>query len=97
MSLSPEETEKVKELFKKYDINHNKVLEKSEFIKGFKELIKSLSTEEQQEEEIQNIAEEAVVQFDLDNNGELNLEEFSQLIAFLISEKGLNLEKIESN
>ncbi len=94
-SLSKEEREKVEDLFKKYDANKNKVLERSEFFHGFKELIKTLSTESQSEEEIQNIAEEAVVQFDLDKNGELNLEEFADLIAFLINEKGLNLDKID--
>lgn len=94
-SLSKEEKEKAEILFKRYDINKNKVLERSEFFQGFKELIKSLSTESQSDEDIQKIAEEAVVAFDLDKNGELNLEEFSDLIAFLINEKGLNLDKID--
>ena len=40
--MSQKEKEKIKVLFDKYDENKNGVLEKSEFLKGFKELIKLL-------------------------------------------------------
>jgi len=49
----------IKEVFDKFDENHNGILEKEEFYKGFVGLIKSLA-EGQTEAEIDKIAEEAI-------------------------------------
>ena len=49
----------IKEVFEKFDENHNGILEKEEFYKGFVGLIKSLA-EGQTEAEIDKIAEEAI-------------------------------------
>ena len=41
--------------------------------------------------EIDKIAEDAISNFDLNQNGTIEFNEFCQLISFLINEKGLNL------
>ena len=83
----------IKEIFDKFDDNHNGILEKEEFYKGFNQLIKSLA-EGQTDEEIQKIADEAVAKFDLNGNGQIEIDEFNQLMYFLISEKGLSVDDI---
>ena len=83
----------IKEIFDKFDENHNGILDKKEFFKGFSDLIKSLA-EGQDEKEIEKIAEEAIEKFDLNHNGEIELEEFNQLMIFLINEKGLSLDEL---
>ena len=83
----------IKEIFDKYDVNHNGVLDKEEFYKGFAELIKTLR-EGHNDEEIQKIAEEAIEKFDINHNGQIELDEFIQLMYFLIIEKGLSLDEI---
>ena len=88
--MSDKEKVKIKLLFDKYDENKNGVLEKSEFLKGFKELIKLLG-EEMSKEEIDNISEDAISNFDLNQNGKIEFDEFYQLISFLKNEKGLIL------
>lgn len=85
-----EENEKIIELFEKFDLNHNKYLDRQEFFKGFRQLVKKLS-EEQTDSEIEEIAAEAIVKFDLDKDGQINPSEFTELILFLIDEKGLSL------
>jgi Ca2+-binding EF-hand superfamily protein len=45
-------------LFDKYDDNKNGVLEKSEFIKGFIDLVKAIETD-MKDNEVKKIAEEA--------------------------------------
>ena len=88
--MSQKEKEKIKVLFDKYDENKNGVLEKSEFVKVFRDLIKSLG-EDMTKEEIDNIAEDAISNFDLNQNGIIEFDEFCQLISFLKNEKGLSL------
>ena len=89
-----EETQRtIKEIFDKFDENHNGVLDRQEFFKGFSDLIKSLS-EGQSDKEIEQIAEEAIEKFDLNHNGQIELDEFIQLMAFLITEKGLSLDEL---
>ena len=83
----------IKELFDKYDINHNGALDREEFYKGFSELIKSLA-EGQSDDEIEKISEEAIEKFDLNKNGQIELNEFNQLMIFLINEKGLSMDDI---
>ena len=89
-----EETHKIiLELFDKFDKNHNGVLDKEEFFKGFSDLIKTLA-DGQDEKEINKISEEAIEKFDLNNNGQIEFEEFVQLMIFLINEKGLSLDDL---
>ena len=83
----------IKEIFDRFDENHNGVLEKEEFYKGFNELVKSLA-EGHSEEEIKKITEEAIDKFDLNHNGQIELDEFNQLMWFLIDEKGLSIDDI---
>ena len=83
----------IKEIFDKFDENHNGVLDRQEFFKGISNLIKSLS-EGQSEKEIEQIAEEAIEKFDLNHNGQIELDEFNQLMVFLITEKGLSLDEL---
>jgi Ca2+-binding EF-hand superfamily protein len=82
-----------KEIFDKFDENHNGVLDKEEFFKGFSDLIKTLG-EGHSEEEIKKIAEEAIEKFDLNHNGQIEIDEFNELMVFLINEKGLSINDL---
>ena len=93
MNVDEELLKNIKEIFDKFDENHNGILDKNEFYKGFSELMKSLA-EGQDEKEIQKIAEEAIEKFDLNHNGQIELDEFNQLMLFLINEKGLSLDDL---
>ena len=88
--MSNKEKAKIKLLFDKYDDNKNGILEKSEFIKGFIDLVKSIEID-MKDNEVKKIAEEAIIKFDLNRNGTIEFNEFCELISFLKNEKGLNL------
>ncbi len=88
--MSNKEKAKIKLLFDKYDDNKNGILEKSEFIKGFIDLVKSIEIG-MKDNEVKKIAEEAIIKFDLNGNGIIEFNEFCELISFLKNEKGLNL------
>ena len=83
--MSQKEKEKIKVLFDKYDENKNGVLEKTEFVKVFRDLIKSLG-EDMTKEEIDNIAEDAISNFDLNQNGIIEFDEFCQSVLFVVYE-----------
>ena len=85
----------IKEIFDRFDENHNGVLDREEFNKGFSDLIKSLE-EGYSEDEIQKISEEAIELFDLNHNGQIEINEFNELMVFLIDEKGLSLNDINN-
>lgn len=87
---SDQESEIIKDMFNEYDTNHNGLLDREEFFRGFKKLIKRLS-EEQDDETLNRITEEAILRFDLDKNGQIDPYEFTELILFLVDEKGLSL------
>ena len=93
MMLDSATQSNIKEIFDMFDENHNGVLDREEFYKGFSGLIKSLA-EGQSEQEIKKIAEEAIEKFDLNKNGQIELDEFNQLMLFLINEKGLSIDDI---
>ena len=82
-----------KEIFDKYDENHNGVLDKEEFFKGFGELVKLLG-EGHSEEEIRKITEEAIEKFDLNHNGKIEINEFNEIMIFLVNEKGLSMNDL---
>lgn len=81
---------KISELFNVYDTNKNGVLEKKEFIVGFKDLISSLD-QSLSNDEAAKIGDEAIAQFDFNNNGLIEFNEFTSLIDFLVNEKGLSI------
>ena len=91
--MDEEEKKYIKEIFDRFDENHNGVLDRKEFFKGFSGLIKTLG-EGHSEDEIEKIAEEAIEKFDLNHNGEIEFEEFNQLMIFLINEKGLSVNDL---
>ena len=93
MMLDEEVQNDIKEIFDKFDSNHNGVLDKEEFYKCFSGLIKSLC-EGQTDQEIQKIAEEAIEKFDLNKNGQIEPNEFLNLMEFLIIEKGLSIDDL---
>ena len=93
MNCDEEMQRNIKEIFDKFDENHNGVLDREEFFKGFSDLIKTLA-EGQDEIEIKKIAEEAIEKFDLNQNGQIEFDEFIQLMLFLINEKGLSLDDL---
>ena len=86
--MSESREEKIKKLFDNYDENSNGVLEKEELIAGLKDLISSLG-EALPPESVQEIAEEAMTNFDLTGKG--TIKEFTSLINFFIQEKGLKV------
>ncbi len=75
-------------MFNSYDDDDNGYLDKKEFVKVVKSLIKDLS-EGQTDEEIEEIAKESIDRFDLNQNGKIEYDEFRELVKFLIDEKGL--------
>ena len=88
--MSEEEETFIRRMFKSYDDNENGVLDREEFFKVFKTMIKQLS-DNQTEEELNVIAQEAIVKFDLNKNGIIEFNEFKELCRFLIDEKGLSI------
>ena len=91
--MNEDDLKNFKEIFDKFDENHNGVLEKEEFYKGFSGLVKLLG-EGHSEEEIKKIAEEAIEKFDLNQNGIIEIDEFNELMMFLINEKGLSINDL---
>ena len=80
----------IRRMFDSYDLNNNGVLEKEEFCKVLKTMINKLDGG-QTEEELNQIAQEAIEKFDLNKNGIIEKEEFYQFVKFLIDEKGLSI------
>lgn len=84
------DSEKVRSLFEKYDLNKNGIMEKNEFIKVMGSVLKELG-EDVDESRFKDVVEEGLNRFDLNENGKLEFNEFFEFIHFLISEKGYNL------
>ena len=91
MSAKKEDTF-IRRMFESYDANNNGVLEKEEFYKVLRTMLKQLS-EDQSDEEINQIASEAIEKFDLNKNGMIEIEEFKSFVKFLIEEKGLSVDE----
>lgn len=83
--------EKVKKLFDKYDINHNNTLEKKEFIIGFREMLNQIG-ENMPLKKHEQVAIEGISMFDLNGNGNIEFDEFENLVRFLVLEKGYILK-----
>ena len=94
MSLKTKSTyvdsEKVKKLFEKYDLNKNGVMEKDEFIKVMVDILTELG-EDLPEKKHREVAEEGLTKFDFNTNGKIVFSEFFEFIVFLVTEKGYNL------
>ena len=87
MNKDEEETY-IRRMFNSYDDDDNGYLDKQEFVKVVKSMIKDLA-EGQTDEEIEEIAIESIDRFDLNQNGKIEYDEFRELVKFLIDEKGL--------
>ena len=86
--MDNEEETFIRRMFNSYDDDDNGYLDKQEFVKVVKSMIKDLA-EGQTDEEIEEIAIESIDRFDLNQNGKIEYDEFRQLVKFLIDEKGL--------
>ena len=82
---------KVRELFEKYDKDKNGTLEKKEFIKIIKDIIRDLD-ENITDLELKEIADEGFKLFDSDENKKIEFDEFYNFMRFIISEKGYDLK-----
>ena len=90
--MATDEETYIRRMFQSYDDNGNGVLDREEFYKVLKSMIKTLA-EDQSEEELDKIAEEATIKFDLNKNGIIEFNEFNNLVRFLIDEKGLSINE----
>ncbi len=81
---------KVRNLFEKYDLNKNGVLDKNEFIKIMVDILKKLG-EDLPEKKHLEVAEEGFTKFDLNENSVIEFNEFYEFMRFVISEKGYDL------
>ena len=81
---------KVRNLFEKYDINKNGVLDKNEFVKIMIDILKNLGEDLPEKKHIE-VAEEGFSKFDLNQNSVIEFNEFYEFMRFVISEKGYEL------
>ena len=81
---------KVRNLFEKYDLNKNGVLDKNEFIKIMVDILKKLG-EDLPEKKHLEVAEEGFTKFDLNENSVIEFNEFYEFMRFVISEKWYDL------
>ncbi len=88
--MATDEETFIRRMFQSYDDNENGVLDREEFFKVLKSMIRQLA-EDQTEEELDMIAKEATDKFDLNKNGTIEFDEFHDLVKFLIDEKGLTI------
>ena len=82
--------EKVRNLFEKFDLDKNGVLDKKEFIKIMTKILRELG-ENLPEKKHLEVAEEGFKRFDLNKNKMLEFNEFYDFMSFIISEKGYDL------
>ena len=94
MSLKSKETyidsTKVKELFEKYDLDKNGVLDKNEFVIVMIDILRELG-EDLPEKKHLEVAEEGFTRFDINQNHKIEFDEFYEFIHFVVSEKGYEL------
>ena len=81
---------KVRNLFEKYDLDKNGVLDKDEFFRIMVEILKKLE-EDLPERKHLEVAEEAFTKFDINHDKVIEFEEFYEFMRFIISEKGYEL------
>ena len=81
---------KVRNLFEKYDLNKNGVLDKNEFYKIMIDILKKLGDDLPEKKHIE-VAEEGFSKFDMNDNSVIEFNEFYEFMRFVISEKGYEL------
>ena len=81
---------KVRNLFEKYDLNKNGVLDKNEFFKIMIDILKKLGDDLPEKKHIE-VAEEGFSKFDMNDNSVIEFNEFYEFMRFVISEKGYDL------
>ena len=84
------DSNKVRNLFEKYDLDKNGVLDKDEFFRIMVEILKKLE-EDLPERKHLEVAEEAFKKFDINHDKVIEFEEFYEFMRFIISEKGYEL------
>ena len=84
------DSKKVRNLFEKYDLDKNGVLDKEEFIRIMVDILKKLG-EDLPEKKHLEVAEEGFTKFDLNENKVIEFNEFYEFMRFIISEKGYEL------
>ena len=94
MSLKSKETyidsTKVRELFEKYDLDKNGVLDKNEFVIVMIDILRELG-EDLPEKKHLEVAEEGFTRFDINRDHKSEFDEFFEFIHFVVSEKGYEL------
>ena len=84
------DSNKVRNLFEKYDLDKNGVLDKNEFVRIMVDILKKLG-EDLPERKHLEVAEEGFTKFDLNDNKVIEFSEFYEFMRFIISEKGYEL------
>ena len=84
------DSKKVRNLFEKYDLDKNGVLDKEEFIRIMVDILKKLSEDLPDRKHLE-IAEEDFTKFDMNQDKVIEFNEFYELMRFIISEKGYEL------
>ena len=84
------DSNKVRNLFEKYDLDKNGVLDKKEFVRIMVDILKKLG-EDLPEKKHLEVAEEGFTKFDLNENKVIEFNEFYEFMRFIISEKGYEL------
>ena len=84
------DSNKVRNLFEKYDLDKNGVLDKNEFVRIMVVILKKLG-EDLPERKHLEVAEEGFNKFDLNQNRVIEFNEFYEFMRFVISEKGYDL------
>ena len=84
------DSNKVRNLYEKYDLDKNGVLDKDEFFRIMVEILKKLE-EDLPERKHLEVAEEAFTKFDINHDKVIEFEEFYEFMRFIISEKGYEL------
>ena len=82
---------KVRELFEKYDLDKNGILDKKEFIKIMADILRDLGMNLPEKKHVE-VAEEGFNKFDFNNNAKIEFSEFYEFMRFIISEKGYDLQ-----
>ena len=84
------DTSKVRELFEKYDLDKNGVLDEKEFLKVMTDILRELGEDLPEKKHIE-VVEEGFKRFDINNNQKIEFNEFYEFMRFVISEKGYEL------
>ena len=84
------DSNKVRDLFEKYDLDKNGVLDEDEFVRVMTDILRELG-EDLPEKKHLEVAEEGFKRFDINQNQKIEFDEFYEFIHFVVSEKGYEL------